>query len=163
MDATKLVAVVKKLVDSLEAIKTKTPKNRAYVTISILELDDLITRSQQIERLTDSVTSTSSVVTIPRPPDAPPELEVERSKTFYFPDGNIALFAFEGRKHVVFRVHQSVLSLHSPVFASMFTLPPPSNTSERELYDGVPLVRMYDHSSDLSELLRALYHPEYAE
>lgn len=76
MDATKLVAVVKKLVDSLEAIKTKTPKNRAYVTISILELDDLITRSQQIERLTDSVTSTSSVVTIPRPPDAPPELEV---------------------------------------------------------------------------------------
>ncbi|KAF8195644.1 hypothetical protein K438DRAFT_1826289 [Mycena galopus ATCC 62051] len=58
---------------------------------------------------------------------------------------------------MLFRVHQSMLSLQSPVFAAMFTLPPPDVNCD--IYDGVPFVRMPDDAKDIESLLKVLYNP----
>ncbi|KAJ7284050.1 hypothetical protein C8J57DRAFT_1053191 [Mycena rebaudengoi] len=58
---------------------------------------------------------------------------------------------------MLFRVHQSMLSLQSPVFASMFTLPHPHDN--RDMYDGTPFVRMPDEAQDIESLLKVLYNP----
>jgi BTB/POZ domain len=77
-------------------------------------------------------------------------------ESLYFVDGNIILFAQQTHgTHVVFRVHQSMLSKFSPVFATMFTLPA-GHTGET--YDGVPMVYMPDAAEELESLLRLLYH-----
>ncbi|KDQ58283.1 hypothetical protein JAAARDRAFT_262371 [Jaapia argillacea MUCL 33604] len=75
----------------------------------------------------------------------------------YFPDGNVVLAA-ENADHKLrhFRVHRSILALHSPVFADIFTMPV---QPEAEQYDGVPLVRLSDQSEDVSEFLKSFYGP----
>ena len=76
-------------------------------------------------------------------------------KEFYFPDGNIILSArVKDGTLVYFRVHKSVLSLHSPIFADMFAMPPPS---VMDTYDGLPLVHLQDDADDLKAFLQALY------
>ena len=76
-------------------------------------------------------------------------------KDFYFPDGNIILSArVKDGTLVYFRVHKSVLSLHSPIFADMFAMPLPSVT---DTYDGLLLVHLQDDADDLKAFLQALY------
>lgn len=98
--------------------------------------------------------------------------------TFYFVDGNICLCALSSQSSTttqaaradantadtlrnpkpagfIFRVHRTVLSLHSPVFKDMFNMPDLRASSEA--YDGVALVRMPDTAEDLESLLSAFY------
>lgn len=89
----------------------------------------------------------------------------------YFADGNICLSArptaahldgdsnpeTEKAKILVFRVHQGVLSLHSPVFKDMLAFPEPQ-PGTNEVYDGVPLVQMPDTAEALESLLNAFYN-----
>jgi hypothetical protein len=56
---------------------------------------------------------------------------------------------------VVFRVHQTMLSRISPVFATMFKLPPGDTV---ETHDGVPSVCLPDAADDIECLLKVLYH-----
>ncbi|TFY61520.1 hypothetical protein EVG20_g7022 [Dentipellis fragilis] len=77
----------------------------------------------------------------------------------YYTDGNVVLVVQwpdedEPDRHVVFRVHRSILSRSSPVFQDMFSLP---EGEAPELYDGVPLIRMHDSGGALESLLRYLY------
>jgi hypothetical protein len=87
--------------------------------------------------------------------------ELIRDPILYFLDGNVVLAAemADGSSHA-FRVHQSVLSLHSSVFSDMFSMPGAGEDSPTdETYDGVPLVYMPDHCEDLKAFLKVLYDP----
>ena len=78
--------------------------------------------------------------------------------TLYYPDGNVVLSA-RGQDGSIeyFRVHQSVLTRHSPVLADMFAMP----LMKDETYDGVLHVRMPDSAEDLASFLEVLYDPLY--
>ncbi|KAG1887983.1 uncharacterized protein F5891DRAFT_966412 [Suillus fuscotomentosus] len=81
----------------------------------------------------------------------------QRHASLYFFDGNIALMAPNnfGEK-TVFRVHQSILSHYSSVFADMLTMPP---VREAETYDDVPLVYLPDNAEEIESLLKTIYLP----
>lgn len=103
----------------------------------------------------------------------PLKRECVRHPTFYFPDGDIILAAPTIMSHCshtgphvspvpeqLFRLHRFMLIHHSPVFADIFTLPTPTeSTAADELYDGVPIVQMSDRADDLASLLNVLYDP----
>ena len=55
-----------------------------------------------------------------------------------------------------FRVHKLVLSLSSPFFSDMFSLPQPSE-SDQEVVDGLPVVRLSEDAEVLKCLLTMLY------
>lgn len=65
--------------------------------------------------------------------------------------------------HVDFRVYRIVLSLASPVFKSMFTLPTPTvspttaNRNEDDLRDGLPIIPVSEDAATLDHILRACY------
>ncbi|KAJ7930008.1 hypothetical protein B0H13DRAFT_1451547, partial [Mycena leptocephala] len=80
--------------------------------------------------------------------------------SLYLADGNLIVAAptTEGKGGIMlFRVHQSMLSLQSPIFAAMFTLPRPD--ANGDIYDGAPFVRMPDDAKDIESLLKVLYNP----
>ncbi|KAJ7497605.1 hypothetical protein FB451DRAFT_1017706 [Mycena latifolia] len=82
-----------------------------------------------------------------------------RDPNFYYTvDGNIVLSAVDATNCIIyFRLHQSILSAHSPVFAGMFGVPPPSRV---DTYDGVPLVEMPDDADALRTFIALLYEPQ---
>ena len=60
----------------------------------------------------------------------------------------------------MFRVHKSVLALHSSVMADMFLIVRPESGSESDSFeDGCPVVEMVDDSGkEWEELLALIYH-----
>lgn len=73
-----------------------------------------------------------------------------RHENLWFDDGSIVLAA-----HCMsFKVHQSVLGLHSSVF---FELLDNLEPWEQRLDDGCPIVRVDDYGPDLAKLLLVLY------
>ncbi|KAF7336891.1 BTB domain-containing protein [Mycena venus] len=77
---------------------------------------------------------------------------VTRSATIWHPDGSVVLQA----RQTQYRVHWSVLSLHSSFFHGMLGLPQPP---EQPSVDGCPIIELSDSDSDVENLLRALYDP----
>ncbi|KAF5382549.1 hypothetical protein D9615_002840 [Tricholomella constricta] len=73
----------------------------------------------------------------------------------WFEDGNIILVTDE--TPTAFRVHRGVLGRHSEVFQDMFSFPQPELSSDTEMCEGCQVVRLYDLSTDLSNLIKALY------
>ena len=55
---------------------------------------------------------------------------------------------------VNFRIHKSVLTMSSPFFKDMLSLPQPPND---ELIDGLPVVQLSEGASVLSNLISLLY------
>ncbi|KAJ7141500.1 hypothetical protein C8R44DRAFT_847195 [Mycena epipterygia] len=77
---------------------------------------------------------------------------------FYIEDGNIVLSAKDSKNHTTyFRLHRSTLMKHSPVFADMFSMPPPPTTDQ---YDDVPLAEMPDDADALRDFIALLYEPQ---
>lgn len=66
-------------------------------------------------------------------------------------DGNVVLQA-EGTQ---FKVYRGILSLNSPVFKDMFSLPQP--TSGEELVEGCPVVHLSDSAADVTYVLQAFF------
>ncbi|KAI9441856.1 hypothetical protein H4582DRAFT_1935428 [Lactarius indigo] len=58
---------------------------------------------------------------------------------------------------VNFRVNKVVLSVSSPFFADMFSLPQPSDTPDNEVVDGLPVMRLSEDAELLNRLLTMLY------
>ena len=84
-----------------------------------------------------------------------PELESSpdpiKSEDFWFDDGDIVLSATKGHIEHHFRVHRTILTIPSPVFRDMFSMPQPTK-------EDISLVPLYDDSvEDLEALLGALY------
>ncbi|KZV62340.1 hypothetical protein PENSPDRAFT_758781 [Peniophora sp. CONT] len=77
-------------------------------------------------------------------------------------DGNIVLRAVSSASdsYHVFRVHKSVLSMHSAAFREMFGQDDILDASS-EKYDGVPLVDLHDEAQDLEDFLRAIYYSDW--
>lgn len=67
-------------------------------------------------------------------------------------DGSVVLQA----RDTQFRVHWSVLALHSSVFRGMQGLP---QAVDQPSMDGCPVVELSDSVEDVEHLLRALYNP----
>lgn len=66
-------------------------------------------------------------------------------------DGNILLLVGNAN----FKVHQSVLALHSEVFRDMFSIP--GMEAESDHMDGLPLVRLSDDAREMGLFLEAMY------
>ena len=92
------------------------------------------------------------------PPSIERLVDSVRDPNFYADDGNIVLSALDmGMCTIYFRLHRSLLVRHSPVFADMFTMPPPPLA---ETYDGIPLVQMSDDADALRTFIALLYDPQ---
>lgn len=89
----------------------------------------------------------------------------QRHSTLWFSDGNIVLASkfkdtpgLQGT--MLFRVHRSVLSMHSPVFKDMFDVVPVGGYvlgANVETYEGVPYAFMPDPAEHLQVLLKIMY------
>ncbi len=79
----------------------------------------------------------------------------------WFEDGNIVLLVEDDNHNPLraFKVHRGILARHSEVFEAMLDIPQPTPgmSSMIEHIDGCPVIRMYDHPEDLSDLIKALY------
>jgi hypothetical protein len=73
-----------------------------------------------------------------------------RHGRYYFEDGNVVLLA----ESTLFRVHRSVMALHSEIFEDMFSMPQPATVST---VDGVPLLRLSDTEKQVSWMLETFY------
>ncbi|KAK7025079.1 BTB domain-containing protein [Favolaschia claudopus] len=78
---------------------------------------------------------------------------ITRSET-WMDDGNVVLQA----KNIQFRVHWSLLALHSSVFSDMRGLPQPT---DQPTVEGCPVVELADDSVDVEYILKALYNPTF--
>lgn len=88
-----------------------------------------------------------------------PRMDESRDEELYLPDGNVVLSANDSEDNLIFfKVHQSMLSKHSTVFADMFSLPE-SSVNASEVYDGAPLVHLQDDAKDLKQFLSVIYDP----
>ncbi|KAM5541916.1 hypothetical protein V8D89_004226 [Ganoderma adspersum] len=75
---------------------------------------------------------------------------VVKDSEVWLPDGNVVLIS----QNIAFRVHKSILSLHSWVFRNLLILPPPAGC-EPPIFEDCPVVLMSD--SDTPEDLRHLF------
>jgi len=87
-----------------------------------------------------------------RTDDAQKDTETQRSR-FWFDDGNVILQT----ENTQFRVHRSLLSLHSNVFNDMFSVPQPTDTTTIPDVDGCPVIPLSDKTSDLEHILSIFY------
>lgn len=77
-----------------------------------------------------------------------------RHQEFWFYDGSIVLSVQE----TLFRVHQTILSTHSDIFADLFTVPQPDG---EYMIEGCHVVILHDDAKDFEDLLRAVYLPKF--
>lgn len=81
--------------------------------------------------------------------------QATRHPRFWYHDGSIVLHV----ENTLFRVHQSVISLHSEVFADMLAVPQPVGEDQLE---GCHIVRLHDDTAlDWEKLLVVLYDALY--
>ncbi|KDQ58407.1 hypothetical protein JAAARDRAFT_68904 [Jaapia argillacea MUCL 33604] len=84
-------------------------------------------------------------------------MSIHRHPSLYFEDGSVVLLLPSTDESLVaYRVHRSLLSAHSEVFADLFTVPSPAVP---EKYDGVPLVKLSDNAQDMEHFLNCIYVP----
>jgi hypothetical protein len=74
--------------------------------------------------------------------------------TFNFEDGNVEVLCGK----TLFRVHTSILSLHSPALRQMFIQ---ANLAAAESPNGCPRILSSDTASDFATLLKVIYLPGY--
>ena len=102
--------------------------------------------------------ATLSDFTIADTSDDEPPLDstaIRPHETFYLEDGNVEVLCC----NILFRVHSSVLSFHSPVLGQMFAK---ANLATTESPNGCPRIPSSDVAADFTTLLKIVYLPEYA-
>ena len=75
-------------------------------------------------------------------------------RTFYLEDGNVEVLC----GNVLFRVHTSVLSFHSPALRRMFAQ---TNLTTTEPPNGCPRIASSDTATDFATLLKMIYLPGF--
>ena len=89
----------------------------------------------------------------------------DRHEKLWLADGNIVLASDytdtpEKQGKLLFRVHQSVLAMNSPVFKDMFEVVSDGTAdgeSHNEMYEGVPYIVIPDPAEHLEVLLGMMY------
>ncbi|KAH8099850.1 hypothetical protein BXZ70DRAFT_941514 [Cristinia sonorae] len=76
-----------------------------------------------------------------------------RHTDLWYEDGNVVIVA----DRTAFKVHRTILSQHSLVFADMFSFPQPA-TNPDESYDGCPMVQVSDNATDMAIVLDIFYN-----
>ncbi|KAF9783234.1 hypothetical protein BJ322DRAFT_1008232 [Thelephora terrestris] len=76
--------------------------------------------------------------------------------TFNFEDGNVEVLC----GNTLFRVHTSILSLHSPALRQMFAQ---ASLATAESPNGCPRILSHDKATDFTTLLKMIYLPEFPE
>lgn len=79
------------------------------------------------------------------------EKPIKHSEDIWFEDGNVVLQV----DRTQFRVHRSILSRHSSVFADMFALPQPNDTSD--WVEGCPVVIMSGDEAEDWEMVLSTF------
>lgn len=79
------------------------------------------------------------------------------NKLVWFEDGNLILQT----DTAVFRVYSGLLAARSSVFKDMLAFPPPPEGNL--MFDGCPIVRLYDSSEDVRYFLNAVFNSGYFE
>jgi hypothetical protein len=87
----------------------------------------------------------------PQPQGPQIDLATSPLQHFDIPDANIIIRSSDS---VNFRVYKSVLTIVSPFFKDLFTLPQPSDS---ESVDGLPVVELSEDSDLLNSLVSLLY------
>ncbi|KAI0046419.1 hypothetical protein FA95DRAFT_1606922 [Auriscalpium vulgare] len=87
----------------------------------------------------------------------------ERHTNLWYDDGNIVL----STGNMLFRVHRSILSRHSPVLADITSAYSPgraASSSEDADIDGCPIVHLMEDSEDITHMLHGIYdYRHYAD
>ena len=78
------------------------------------------------------------------------EENTKRSARFWFDDGNVVVQA----ESTQFRVHRSVLSLHSQIMKDCFSCPQPADAP---MVEDCPVVHLSDSADDIEKLCAFLY------
>ena len=79
------------------------------------------------------------------------------SEEFWFDDGDMVLSVTEDGVETYFRIHRAILTIPSPVFRDMLSMPQPPECENL-------LVPLQDDSlHDVKALLDALYYARYVE
>ena len=86
--------------------------------------------------------------------DEPPidPTAITSHETFNFEDGNVEVLC----GNTLFRVHSTILSLHSPAFRRMFAQ---DSLATAESPNGCPRIQTLDTAADFSALLKVIYLP----
>ena len=82
--------------------------------------------------------------------NANPSSEITRVEEFWLKDGNVILQVESSQ----FRVHKSVLAMHSNIFKDLFDVPQPEGEL---LIEGCPVVHLSDSAQDMENILSLLY------
>jgi len=106
--------------------------------------------SISIANLSDFTTADTSDDEVPVDPTT-----ITPHDTFYFEDGNVEVLC----GNTLFRIHTSILSLHSPVLGQTFAR---SNLAATESPNDFPRVSSSDTVIDFATLLKVIYLPGYA-
>ena len=117
---------------------------------------DTIPGSPILQSPSISITTLSDFTAADTADDEPPfdSTTIIPHDTFYFEDGNVEVLC----GNTLFRVHASVLSLHSPVLGQMFTK---ANLATTESPNGCPRILSSDAAADFTTLLKIIYLPVY--
>lgn len=101
-------------------------------------------------------------------PSSPTNTVRVKHPELWLNDGNIIIRAVSQPKdapssppQMLFRVHRSVLALHSPVFSGLFGMNQGSFESASENFEGIPVMELPDPAEQLESLLKALYFPRF--
>ncbi|KAG5350367.1 hypothetical protein C0989_011323 [Termitomyces sp. Mn162] len=82
--------------------------------------------------------------------------ELQLRSDYWYDDGSVIIIVEE----TAFRVHKSILSQHSDVFADLFTIPEPA-ARESESLEGCSVVHLQDDLHDFTQVIKAIYKPFY--
>ncbi|THH16552.1 hypothetical protein EW146_g4098 [Bondarzewia mesenterica] len=109
-------------------------------------------------------TSTSNVAGIPPGSLASDnsgnvEKKVIKSDSLWLNEGNIVIRTTSADAYTLYKVHKSILSLHSPVFRGLFDSPQDALHSASEHFEGIPIMDLPDAPDDVDGFLKALYLP----
>lgn len=87
---------------------------------------------------------------VEEPADTPP---LTCHGSLWYDDGNLLVVA----DYTLFRVHQGVLSSHSPVLKASITMAEPSEDAPKNTKEGCLKITLDDAKEDVQHLIESLY------